>query len=101
MFGLLERDQQYIIAALKQHPEIEQAIIFGSRAVGNYKKGSDINLAIVGDHISQSTLLQLHDLLEESYPLPYFFDIVHYDQLENQQLREHIDEFGKAIYTSS
>ena len=38
MCGLLGRDIKYIIKALEQHDEIEKAIIFGSRAMGNYKK---------------------------------------------------------------
>ena len=45
MFGLLDRDIKYIIKALEQHDEIEKAIIFGSRAMGNYKKGSDVDIA--------------------------------------------------------
>ncbi len=38
MFGLLDRDIKYINKALKQYDEVEKAIIFGSRAMGNYKK---------------------------------------------------------------
>ncbi|WP_218838265.1 nucleotidyltransferase domain-containing protein [Bacillus sp. FJAT-45350] len=51
---------------------VEQALVFGSRAMGNYKKGSDVDLAIVGDNISQKVLFELNDLLKEEYPLPYF-----------------------------
>ena len=46
MYGLLDRDIKYIIKALEQHDEIEKAIIFGSRAMGNYKKGSDVDIDV-------------------------------------------------------
>ena len=52
MFGLLDRDIKYIIKALEQHDEIEKAIIFGSRAMGNYKKGSDVDIAIIGENVN-------------------------------------------------
>ncbi|WP_328169289.1 nucleotidyltransferase domain-containing protein, partial [Caldifermentibacillus hisashii] len=42
MYGLLEKDMDYILKALKQFDEIDRAILYGSRAMGNYKKGSDV-----------------------------------------------------------
>ncbi|MEG2289364.1 MAG: nucleotidyltransferase domain-containing protein [Clostridium sp.] len=97
MFGLLERDLKYIKMALSQFEEIDEAIIFGSRAIGNYKKGSDVDMAIVGSKITRKTILRLSDLLNEEYPLPYFFDIIHYETLANDKLKEHIDNEGKKI----
>ncbi|MDD2498976.1 MAG: nucleotidyltransferase domain-containing protein, partial [Desulfitobacteriaceae bacterium] len=55
-FGLRESDLAYIISAIKELSEIEKAVIFGSRAKGNYKPGSDIDLAIYGDRISFDTV---------------------------------------------
>lgn len=98
MFGLLERDMDYIKKALSEFNEIEKAIVFGSRAMGNYKKGSDIDLAIIGEQVTHKTIFKLNDYLNEVYPLPYFFDIVHYDSLSNDELKKHIDTEGKLIY---
>lgn len=98
MFGLIERDVQYIQLALEKFDEIDEAIVFGSRAMGNYKKGSDVDLAIKGKEITRKTILRLNDLLNEEYPLPYFFDVIHYDMVTNEKLKEHIDIEGKAIY---
>ena len=53
MFGLIERDIEYIVKAMKKFNEIEKAIVFGSRAMGNYKKGSDVDIAIIGDGIDR------------------------------------------------
>ncbi|WP_204226487.1 nucleotidyltransferase domain-containing protein [Clostridium botulinum] len=52
MFGLLERDIKYINEVLDKFEEIEKAIIFGSRAMGNYKKGSDVDIAIIGKNVT-------------------------------------------------
>lgn len=100
-FGLLHRDIDYILAALRNFPEIEQAVVFGSRALGNYKQGSDIDLAVIGERVTNKTIHALHDLLSEEYPLPYFFDIVHYHEMTNEKLLEHIDQYGIEIYRNS
>lgn len=99
MFGLLDRDIRYINEALSKFEEIEKAKIFGSRAMGNYKIGSDIDIALFGDNINNEILFKLEDDLNEVYPIPYFFDIVVYKELNNQNLKEHIDEYGKVIYS--
>jgi predicted nucleotidyltransferase len=81
MFGLLDRDLKYIRKALRNFEEINSAIIFGSRAMGNYKKGSDVDIAITGDKITSRTISNLDELLNEEYPLPYFFDILQYEEI--------------------
>ncbi|MGL5256262.1 MAG: nucleotidyltransferase domain-containing protein [Proteocatella sp.] len=98
MFGLLPRDMEYILKALKKYPEIEAVYIFGSRAIGNYKKGSDVDMAVKGTKLDRRTVNRISDELNEEYPLPYFFDVIHYDIISNEQLKKHIDEFGKLIY---
>ena len=95
MFGLLDRDIKYIIKALEQHDEIEKAIIFGR----NYKKGSDVDIAIIGENVNRSIIYNLEDCLNEVYPLPYFFDIIQYNEITNENLINHIDNEGKLLYT--
>ncbi|GAE29520.1 nucleotidyltransferase family protein [Alkalihalobacillus hemicellulosilyticus] len=101
MFGLIESDLDYINRAISEFSEIEYAVIFGSRAMGNYKKGSDIDLAIKGKEITSETLYKLSDLLNEEYPLPYFFDVLHYEAITNENIKAHIDKEGKVIYEAS
>lgn len=98
MFGLLERDMTCIREAISYFPEIERAVIFGSRAMGNYKKGSDVDIAIVGESITKNTVSKLHDLLNEEYLLPYFFDVVHYESIANVDLIRHIDISSIVVY---
>ncbi len=98
-FGLSKRDEDYLIAALSKFPEIEKAVIFGSRAMGNYKPGSDVDLAVYGENITHTTVLRLLALLNEDLPLPYFFDVAHYEKIKNEKLKQHIDEEGKEFFS--
>lgn len=101
MYGLLERDFKCIKEAISKYDEIEEVIIFGSRAMGNYKKASDVDIAIIGDRISRKTVRRFSDDLNEEYPLPYFFDVIDYNEISNEDLKEHIHNVGKTIYNKS
>lgn len=98
MYGLLDRDLKNILKAIAHYPEIDEAVIFGSRAMGNYKKGSDVDLAILGEKINRKVVRRLSEDLNENYPLPYFFDVICYQDLSNEELKKHIDSVGKLIY---
>ena len=66
--------------------------------MGNYKKGSDVDIAIIGENVTNKTIFILDDYLNEVYPLPYFFDIIQYDLITNEKLIDHINSEGKVIY---
>jgi predicted nucleotidyltransferase len=97
-FGLNDKDLSYIIETIAKFPEIEKAVLFGSRAKGNYKRGSDIDIAIFGDKVNGDTLSRLHAILEDESPMPYFFDIIDGTHLAHQGLQEHIDRVGQVIF---
>lgn len=100
LFGLSSKNLSLIITALKSFAEIQHAIVFGSRAIGNYKPGSDIDLALKGD-ISLILLGRIKAKLEDEIATPYLFDIVVYNMLDpisNKELLEHIDNLGKELY---
>lgn len=97
-FGLKNSDFKYIVQLLDNTREVEQALIFGSRAVGNYRKGSDVDIAIKGKKINLSIAAHLNFILEEESPMPYFFDVVNYTGLKNKNLRSMIKKTGKIIY---
>lgn len=97
-FGLKDSDLDYIKKVLGKFPEIEKAVIFGSRAKGNYKPGSDVDIAIYGEKIDFDVVSALHAMLEDEGPLPYYFDIVDYTHLTHEELKEHIDRVGKVIF---
>ncbi len=99
-YGLTERDLAHILSALRQFPQIEQALIFGSRAKGTCKTGSDVDLVIKGKAITYQDVTRLSDLLNERFPLPYFFDVAHYEDIDNPALIAHIDRVGQIVYLS-
>lgn len=98
MFGLLKRDIKYILEIMNKYPEVNEAIIFGSRALGNYKKASDIDIVLKGQLLDNRILYQITDDLNENYPIPFFFDVLIYHTITSKSLVEHIDTFGKIIY---
>ncbi len=99
MFGLSEKTITYIHAILKKYPSITKAVIYGSRAMGNYKAGSDIDLTLFGVNLTLSELLNIYDELDDSF-LPYTFDISIFDDLKEPDLKEHITQVGKIFYSN-
>jgi len=96
-FGFSKQDQERILSVLQKFPEIEKAIVFGSRAMGNFKKASDVDLAIAGKNITAKTAIRLRFQLNEELPLPYFFDVVVYEKIATDKFKQHIDEHGVAL----
>lgn len=97
MFGLTNIDLQFIVDVIKTYPQIDEAIIFGSRALNTHKRGSDIDIALKGKKMGLIATT-ISGILNEESPLPYFCDILDYDLIDNEDLRNHIDRVGKQIY---
>ena len=95
-FGLTGREQDLICSVLDGYLEVIGAKIFGSRAKGNFRPNSDIDLALWGN-ISFVTLAAIAGELDE-LPLPYTFDVEAYDSIRHEPLRKHIDRAGKTFY---
>lgn len=100
-FGLRESDLAYINEVLNKYDVIDKTVIFGSRAKGNYKPGSDIDLALSGNHINFDTVAKVKYELEEKGGLPYFVDVVDYSHLNHEGLKEHIDRVGVVLFERS
>ena len=96
-FGLSDTSIALIQDILKKHSEVEQAIIYGSRAKGNYREGSDIDLTLKGERLTHSILSEIWSELDDSYS-PYLFDLSIYSRLNNPDLINHIDRVGKIFY---
>lgn len=87
-----------LIKVFSAYPEIEKVLVFGSRAMGNEKPGSDVDLAISGLKVTSELVGKIHSYLEEETLLPYFFDCLHFETLTNPDLRSHILKYGKILY---
>lgn len=97
MFGLRPKDINLIVKVLQLHLDVEEAVVFGSRAMGNYKPGSDVDIALKGN-LHPDTCADIAIELNERIPLPYKFDVVVYDDISHEPFREHIDRYGKVLY---
>ncbi len=98
MFGLRPETCAIIVKEISSFKEIRQAVIFGSRAMGNYKKGSDIDIAIKGHGITEDIVVRLSARLNQESPIPYFVDVVHYEGITSRALVDHIDRVGKVLW---
>lgn len=96
MFGLLPHHIQAVQLAISRFPDIEKVVVFGSRAMGNFKTGSDVDLALYG-HLEPTTLTDLSRLLNEEGTLPYKFDLVEYATISEPALKAHIDSVGQVL----
>lgn len=94
--GLEGAEIESVNAILSQNVKIEQAKLFGSRAKGNYRSGSDVDIAIYGSQLSLNDVLDLSNDIEDLY-LPYKFDIVIYNRITEPALKEHIDRVGIVL----
>ncbi len=98
-FGLSLSVTEAIQSVFQNHKEVSEVVLYGSRAKGNYKKGSDIDLSITKGLVDASLLFRLEDELDELM-LPYKIDLSVYEQIDNERLKEHIDRIGILFYES-
>jgi predicted nucleotidyltransferase len=80
-----------------QYTEVEEVILYGSRAKENFKTASDIDLTMKGRNISQSILNCIAEDLDDLL-LPYQIDISIFNRIENKEFLDHIARVGKSIY---
>jgi predicted nucleotidyltransferase len=96
-FGLTEKTINKINSVFEKIPQIEEVLIYGSRAKGNFREGSDIDITIKGKTNSFDSLSKINQELDE-LNTPYLFDISFFDTLESQELIEHITRVGQTFY---
>ena len=97
-FGITDKTYRLLLDTFSKYPEIEQVIIFGSRAKGNYKKGSDIDLSIKGKNCKLETAINISAIINERLPIPYHVDVIDYASLHHTDLKEHIDRVGILFF---
>jgi predicted nucleotidyltransferase len=95
--GLSEKELGEITLFFKRFPGIQEAVLFGSRAMGTFKPGSDVDIALKG-RVTLQDVARVKALLDEESTLPYTFDVVDYHAIETPAFKEHIDRHGKSIY---
>ena len=96
LFGPLSSDLSVFSQLFRRHPSVEKVLVFGSRAKGTHQKGSDVDLALMGDISSGEVSRILGEL--DDLSTPYTFDVVAYSSLKHEGLKSHIDRVGKSVY---
>jgi len=99
-FGLSEDVIATICRVFAAHPSVEKAILYGSRAKGTYKPGSDIDLTLHGDALTSRELGVISEELDDLL-LPYQIDLSAFEALAHAALREHIERAGVVFYQRS
>ena len=96
-FGLSDQTLETVRDILASCPEVEKALVYGSRAMGNYRAGSDIDITLIGAQLSMDVLFKLVRLFDESN-LPYMVDLSIMAHINNPNLSDHIDRVGQVLY---
>jgi len=97
MYGLKEEVISKLKLIFSKYENIEKVIIYGSRAMGNYRNGSDIDLCFFGEDLSLDTLYKVEEDIEDLL-LPYLFDMSIYSHIDNEGLIDHINRVGVGFY---
>jgi uncharacterized protein len=96
-FGLPIATLNTIRGILAEVPAVKKAVIYGSRAKGTHRPGSDIDLTLFGEGLDLDTLGHMATRLEES-PIPYQVDLSIFELIDHAGLREHIERVGQVFY---
>jgi len=96
-YGLKQQEVESIKQIFSSFPEVEKAIIYGSRAKGTYRPNSDIDISLMGTELTIGILNQISWQLDDLL-LPYTIDLSNFHQINNPALVEHIERIGKVIY---
>lgn len=96
-YGLSDKTIEQILAVLSNFPEVDKAVLYGSRAKGNFKQGSDIDLTLFGSVLSLKSLHKIENDLDELL-LPYKIDLSVFDQIADPDVIDHIRRVGVVFY---
>jgi uncharacterized protein len=96
-YGLPESTLERLTGVFREHPEIERVMIYGSRAKGNYKPGSDIDLTLLGALVTQRKCDEIADSIDELL-LPYTVDLSVFATLNHPELEARIERVGLELY---
>ena len=97
MGGLQAAHREAICAVFAGFPEVEEVRLYGSRAMGRYLPGSDVDLTLLGE-VNATTLYRISEQLDDLL-LPYTFDLSIFDDIDNAELRDHIFRVGQTFYS--
>lgn len=96
-WGLSDWTMTDLRGVFSHYPNVNKVILFGSRAKGNFRSGSDIDLAVVGEGIDHKELVDIMNDIDD-LGLLYYVDILNYGDHKGTSIGQHIDRQGKVFY---
>ena len=99
-YGLTDIELSKLLGAITESPEVEEIILYGSRARGNYRRYSDIDLTLTGESLERRTLYRILERIDDLL-LPYEIDLSIKAELDYQPLLDEINTEGITIYKRS
>ena len=96
-YGLKEETILQIKSVFALFPKVKKVVLYGSRAIGTFKKGSDIDITLYGDNLDLTCLSKIEIAIDDLL-LPYTFDVSIFKQISNPDLVDHINQFGIEFY---
>ena len=97
-YGLTDEALARMEGVFAKFPAVNQVLLYGSRAKGNYRPGSDIDLTFLGDGVDEKLMSQIEAELEELL-LPYQFDLSIFSKITHPELIDHIQRLAKVCYS--
>jgi predicted nucleotidyltransferase len=99
-FGLSDTVIKELQDVFRRHANIRKVLIFGSRSKGNYRAGSDIDLAVIGSDVDYNLLLDILCEIDD-LDLLYSVDLLDYQKKKGTPLGDHIDRVGQVFYEAA
>ncbi|MCQ2306916.1 MAG: nucleotidyltransferase domain-containing protein [Bacteroidales bacterium] len=100
MYGLSDTTISDLRLVFIRHANVREVVIFGSRAKGEYREGSDIDLAVIADNLTYNQLMDM--MLEiDDLGLLYKVDLIDYNKNKDNPIGEHIRRVGKTFYKAA
>jgi predicted nucleotidyltransferase len=96
-YGLPDQAVNQICAVLVQYPQVDRAVLYGSRAKGNFKPGSDIDLTLCGSDLTPQLCATIAQALDDLL-LPYSIDLSVFALLNHPELESHIRRVGVVFF---
>ena len=100
MYGLSDTTISDLRLVFVKYANVREVVVFGSRAKGNYREGSDIDLAVIADNLTHNQLMDM--MLEiDDLGLLYKVDLIDYEKNKDNPIGEHIRRVGKTFYKAA
>jgi predicted nucleotidyltransferase len=97
--GLGQKSLQAIADVVYSNIRVQEAKIFGSRAIGTFREGSDIDICLIGDELTLTDLNRISSELDD-LNIPQIVDLVNFRTIKNENLLKHIEDFSVQIEPS-